>query len=129
VKVTLSQQELESRLWAAANSLRGPVDPSDFKAYIFPLLFFRRVSDTWDDEHDRALADYSRAIGLDPRNAVVHSALLINLHYDSKHDQAAIFAEHRRWAERHAAGPMQRICPQANSRDPGRRGSPRWNRC
>ena len=34
---TLTQQELESRLWAAANSLRGPVDPSDFKAYIFPL--------------------------------------------------------------------------------------------
>jgi len=55
----LTQQELESRLWAAANSLRGPVDPADFKAYIFPLLFFRRVSDTWDDEHDRALADYN----------------------------------------------------------------------
>lgn len=34
---SLTQQELESRLWAAANSLRGPVDPSDFKAYIFPL--------------------------------------------------------------------------------------------
>jgi type I restriction enzyme M protein len=56
---TLTQQELESRLWAAANSLRGPVDPADFKAYIFPLLFFRRVSDTWDDEHDRALADFN----------------------------------------------------------------------
>src|SRR5437762_6070084 len=55
---TLSQQELESRLWAAANSLRGPVDPADFKAYIFPLLFFRRISDTWDDEHDRAQADF-----------------------------------------------------------------------
>ena len=41
------------RLWAAANSLRGPVDPADFKAYIFPLLFYKRVSDTWDDEHAR----------------------------------------------------------------------------
>lgn len=40
------------------NSLRGPVDPADFKAYIFPLLFYRRVSDTWDEEHARALADY-----------------------------------------------------------------------
>ena len=55
---TLTQQELESRLWAAANSLRGPVDPADFKAYIFPLLFFRRISDSWDDEHDRAAADF-----------------------------------------------------------------------
>ena len=58
VKVTLSQQELEGRLWAAANSLRGPVDPSDFKAYIFPLLFYKRVTDAWDDEHARAVADY-----------------------------------------------------------------------
>ena len=44
----VTQQELESRLWAAANSLRGPVDPSDFKAYIFPLLFYKRISDAWD---------------------------------------------------------------------------------
>jgi hypothetical protein len=28
----LTQQDLESRLWAAANSLRGSVDPADFKA-------------------------------------------------------------------------------------------------
>ena len=56
--MALTQQELESRLWAAANSLRGPVDPSDFKAYIFPLLFYKRVSDAWDDEHARAVADF-----------------------------------------------------------------------
>lgn len=55
---SLSQSELESRLWAAANSLRGPVDPADFKAYIFPLLFFKRISDTWDAEHARALGDF-----------------------------------------------------------------------
>lgn len=54
----LTQQELESRLWAAANSLRGPVDPADFKAYILPLLSYKRVSDTWDEEQARALADY-----------------------------------------------------------------------
>ena len=54
----VSQQELESRLWAAANALRGPVDPADFKAYIFPLLFFKRVSDTLDEEHEAAAADF-----------------------------------------------------------------------
>lgn len=58
----LSQQELESRLWAAANSLRGPVDPADFKAYIFPLLFFKRISDAWDDEHQLAVADFGEAL-------------------------------------------------------------------
>jgi len=55
---TLSQQELESRLWEAANSLRGPVDPADFKAYVFPLLFFKWISDTWDMEHEEAIGDF-----------------------------------------------------------------------
>lgn len=54
----LTQQELESRLWAAADSLRGPVDPADFKAYIFPLLFFKWISDTWDMEHQEAVGVY-----------------------------------------------------------------------
>jgi len=54
----LSQSELESRLWAAANSLRGPVDAADFKAYIFPLLFFKRICDAWDEEHEAAASDY-----------------------------------------------------------------------
>jgi len=54
----LTQHELESRLWAAANALRGPVDPADFKAYIFPLLFFKRVCDAWDEEHEAAAAEF-----------------------------------------------------------------------
>jgi type I restriction enzyme M protein len=54
--LTLSQ--LESRLWAAANSLRGPVDPADFKSYVFPLLFFKWVSDTWDLDHAAAVKDF-----------------------------------------------------------------------
>lgn len=33
-----TQQELDAKLLAAANALRGPVDAADFKAYIFPLL-------------------------------------------------------------------------------------------
>lgn len=55
----LSQAELESRLWAAANSLRGPVDAADFKAYIFPLLFYKRICDAWEEEHEQAASDYN----------------------------------------------------------------------
>jgi type I restriction enzyme M protein len=51
----VTQQELEQRLLAACNRLRGPVDPTDFKAYIFPMLFFKRISDYWDWEYARAL--------------------------------------------------------------------------
>ncbi len=46
---------LSSHLWEAANILRGPVDAADFKTYIFPLLFFKRLSDVYDEEYDNAL--------------------------------------------------------------------------
>lgn len=42
----MTQRELEATLWAAANALRGPVDPGDFKAYVFPVMFFKWISDT-----------------------------------------------------------------------------------
>jgi type I restriction enzyme M protein len=48
--------ELESHLWESANILRGPVDAADFKTYIFPLLFFKRISDVYDEELSEAMA-------------------------------------------------------------------------
>jgi type I restriction enzyme M protein len=48
---------LESHLWEAANILRGPVDAADFKSYVFPLLFFKRISDVYDEEYAAALAE------------------------------------------------------------------------
>ena len=48
---------LESHLWEAANILRGPVDAADFKTYVFPLLFFKRISDVHDEEYQAALAE------------------------------------------------------------------------
>lgn len=58
VTVRITQSELESRLWGAASALRGPVDPADFKTYVFPMLFWKWISDTWRHEHDLAVADY-----------------------------------------------------------------------
>jgi len=55
---TLDLPTLESYLWEAANILRGPVDASDFKTYIFPLLFFKRISDVYDEELKQALEEY-----------------------------------------------------------------------
>lgn len=52
----ISQQELEQRLLAACNCLRGSVDPTDYNAYIFALLFLKRISDFWDgDRHARSM--------------------------------------------------------------------------
>ena len=48
---------LESHLWQAANILRGPVDAADFKTYVFPLLFFKRISDVYDEEYATAMEE------------------------------------------------------------------------
>ncbi len=53
----ITQQELESYLWGAAVLLRGLIDAGDYKQFIFPLLFYKRVSDVWDEEYQAALAD------------------------------------------------------------------------
>ena len=54
----VTQRQLESTLWAAANALRGPVDPGDFKAYVFPVMFFKWISDSWDYHHAAALEEW-----------------------------------------------------------------------
>ena len=53
----ITQQELESYLWGAAVLLRGLIDAGDYKQFIFPLLFYKRLSDVWDEEYQAALAN------------------------------------------------------------------------
>lgn len=53
----LTQNKLEQYLSKAAWILKGPVDASDFKVYIFPLLFFKRISDVYDEEFQFALEE------------------------------------------------------------------------
>lgn len=53
--LTLSQ--LEQYLSKAAWILKGPIGASDFKAYIFPMLFFKRISDVYDEEYQAALEE------------------------------------------------------------------------
>jgi type I restriction enzyme M protein len=48
--VDLDIGTLSGHLWEGANILRGPVDAADFKTYIFPLLFFKRLSDVYEEE-------------------------------------------------------------------------------
>lgn len=53
----LSLSKLEQYLSKAAWILKGPVDAADFKVYIFPLLFFKRISDVYDEEYQQALKE------------------------------------------------------------------------
>lgn len=52
----MNQRELEKYLWGAATTLRGTIDAGDYKQYIFPLLFFKRISDVYTEEFETALA-------------------------------------------------------------------------
>lgn len=54
---TISQQELEQYLWGAAVLLRGVIDPGEYKSIIFPLMFFKRISDVYDEEYQEALEE------------------------------------------------------------------------
>jgi len=53
----MTQQQLEKYLWGAAVQLRGTIDPGDYKQFIFPLLFFKRICDVYDEEFEKALAE------------------------------------------------------------------------
>ena len=55
--VRISQQQLESYLWGAATLLRGTIDAGDYKQFIFPLLFYKRLGDVFDEETRTALEE------------------------------------------------------------------------
>lgn len=70
----ISQPELERYLWEAAVLLRGYIDASDYKQYIFPLLYFKRICDFFDEETEKALANFGEVFPEDHRFIVPEGA-------------------------------------------------------
>ena len=65
----LTRQELESKLWQAADILRGQIDAADYKNYIFSVLFLKRLSDRFDEEVEHAIASgVARDVALNDRD-------------------------------------------------------------
>ena len=62
---TISQQDLERYFWGAAVLLRGYIDSSDYKQFIFPLLYFKRVCDVFDEEAAEVTQEYGAGVGED----------------------------------------------------------------
>ena len=55
--IRISQSQLESYLWGAATLLRGTIDAGEYKSFIFPLLFLKRLSDVFNEEYQAALKE------------------------------------------------------------------------
>ena len=53
----IPQEELESYLWGSAVLLRNHIDAGAYKQYIFPLLFFKRLNDVYEEETQKAIAE------------------------------------------------------------------------
>ena len=65
----IAQRELENYLWGAAVILRGLIDAGDYKQYIFPLVFLKRISNVYDEEHAAAMEIYGDEVLADfPEN-------------------------------------------------------------
>ena len=64
--MSLGLQDLKSHLWDCAEILRGSAgDRTDWKAYILPLLFFKRICDVWDEEAAEATLVYGDVDAVD----------------------------------------------------------------
>ena len=53
----LSVAQFEQYLWSAADILRGSIDSSDYKTYIFGLLFLKRLSDRFEEEAEKLIEE------------------------------------------------------------------------
>lgn len=53
--------DLEAHLWHAAHIVTGPIDASDYKTYIFPILFFKRICDVYEEEFEEAMEQVNDA--------------------------------------------------------------------
>lgn len=57
VTESVTQEEMESRLWDAADELRAAMPESQYASVVFPLMFWKYLSDTWDHQHALFLAE------------------------------------------------------------------------
>ena len=51
-----TSRALFNHLFEACNILRGPINQDEYKSYVTPILFFKRISDVYDEEYTEALA-------------------------------------------------------------------------
>ncbi|GHG14755.1 type I restriction-modification system subunit M [Streptomyces hydrogenans] len=66
--MAVTQQEIENRLWDAADELRVAMPEAQYSSVIFPLMFWKYLSDTWEHNHQTFLKE-NEALGLSAEEA------------------------------------------------------------
>jgi type I restriction enzyme M protein len=56
--MSVTLDELDSHLFKCADIIRNTVDKTDYKDYILPLVFYKTISDTYDDQYEQRLEEY-----------------------------------------------------------------------
>jgi type I restriction enzyme M protein len=67
--MAVTQQEIENRLWDAADELRVAMAEAQYSSVVFPLMFWKYLSDTWEHHHQEFLADNEGLDGLSAEEA------------------------------------------------------------
>ncbi|WP_240003116.1 type I restriction-modification system subunit M N-terminal domain-containing protein [Streptomyces cinnamoneus] len=67
--MAVTQQEIENRLWDAADELRVAMPEAQYSSVVFPLMFWKYLSDTWEHHHQEFLAENEGLDGLSAEEA------------------------------------------------------------
>ncbi|MFF5934840.1 N-6 DNA methylase [Streptomyces sp. NPDC012508] len=66
--MAVTQQEIENRLWDAADELRVAMPEAQYSSVVFPLMFWKYLSDTWEHNHQTFLKE-NEDLGLSAEEA------------------------------------------------------------
>lgn len=83
-----TSQKLFAHLFEACNILRGPINQDEYKTYVIPILFFKRISDTYDEETALAQEQYGEDI-VDFDEDEIHKFIIpAGCHWSDVHEQS-----------------------------------------